>query len=133
MTKENNKPAYRVYLQYVLVGAAIGLYYGLFTIPDSPPDFVMALLLSFLAALVTVVIRSWKKGRTLSVILVDFAKIFGIFAAFMVGLELRKVIFDLWGKVMVAVFTTSLGVLIGLVVAVRRKDDQPEENQKKKK
>ena len=134
MTTNNQKPSYRIYLQYVLIGGAIGLYYGIFfREPQTPPDFLMAFLLSFLAALVTVIIRSWKKGRSFNEILVDFAKIFAIFAVFMVGLELRKVIFELWGKTSVIVFTTSLGVLIGLIVAIRRKDDQTGEKTTKKK
>lgn len=130
MNTQNQKKGYRIYLQYVLIGGAIGLYYGLFYRgPQSPPDYFMALLLSFIASVVTVVVRFWKKKPSFSKVLVDFLKIFGLFAAFMFGLELRKVIYEMWGKTTVIIFTTSLGVLIGLIVALRAK---PEEKEKEK-
>lgn len=130
MNTQNDKKGYRIYLQYILIGGAIGLYYGLFYRgPQSPPDYFMAFLLSFIAAIVTVVVRFWKKKPDFSTIFVDFLKIFGLFAAFMFGLELRKVIYEMWGKTTVTIFTTSLGVLIGLIVALRAK---PEENDKDK-
>lgn len=133
MNTQNNKKGYRIYLQYVLIGGAMGLYYGLFYRgPQSPPDYFMALLLSFIAAVVTVVVRFWKKKPDLSTILVDFLKIFGLFAAFMFGLELRKVIYEMWGKTVVTIFTTSLGVIIGLIVALRVKPGG-EDNEKQAK
>ncbi|MEE4176469.1 MAG: hypothetical protein V2I46_03075 [Bacteroides sp.] len=116
---------YRLYFQFVLIGAAIGLYYGLFyRASQTEPDFGMAIILSFIAALVTVVIRSWKKGRTFKVILIDFLKILAMFLAFMIGLELRKVIYELWGKTILVIFTTGLGILVGLLAAIRKKDGQ---------
>lgn len=128
MKTPKEKKGYRIYLQYVLIGGAIGLYYGLFYRgPQTPPDYFMAVLLSFIAAAVTVIVRFWKKKPTFSKILIDFLKIFGLFAAFMLGLELRKVIYEMWGKTTVTIFTTSLGVLIGLIVALRTK---PEEKDK---
>ena len=122
MNSKNKKKGYRIYLQFVLIGGAIGLYYGLFYRgPQTPPDYFMALLLSFIAAVVTVIVRFWKKKPEFSTILIDFLKIFGLFAAFMLGLELRKVIYEMWGKTIVTIFTTSLGILIGLVIALRAK------------
>lgn len=123
MNPASSDKQYRIYAQFVLIGAAIGLYYGLFfRAPQTEPDFGMAIILSFVASLVTVLVRSWKKGRAFKVILIDFVKILAMFMAFLVGLELRKVIFDLWGKTMVVIFTTSLGIIIGLLAAIRKKD-----------
>lgn len=132
MNTQSEKKGYRIYLQYVLMGGAIGLYYGLFYRgPQSPPDYFMAVLLSFIAAAVTVIVRFWKKKPSFSTILVDFLKIFGLFAAFLLGLELRKVIYELKGKTTVTIFTTSLGVLIGLIVALRAKPEEKDKvNQK---
>lgn len=132
MNTPSEKKGYRIYLQYVLIGGAIGLYYGLFYRgPQTPPDYFMAVLLSFIAAVVTVIVRFWKKKPTFSKILIDFLKIFGLFAAFLLGLELRKVIYEMWGKTTVTIFTTSLGVLIGLIVALRAKPEEKDKvNQK---
>jgi hypothetical protein len=123
MSSAPSNTRYRIYAQFVLIGAAIGLYYGLFfRSPQTEPDFVMAIGLSVLAALVTVIVRSWKKGHTFKAILIDFFKILVMFMAFLVGLELRKVIYDLWGKTVVVIFTTGLGIIIGLVAAIRKKE-----------
>ena len=120
---ENNKNQYRIYMQFVLIGAALGLYYGVFYKgPQAPPDYFMAILLSAVAAVITVVVRSWKKKRPFKEIAVDFLKIFGMFAVFMISLELRKVIFERWGKTAVIIFTTSVGTLVGLALAIRKKD-----------
>lgn len=125
MSTTSENKGYRIYFQFVLIGAAIGLYYGLFfRTPQTEPDFVMAIILSILAALVTVTVRSWKKGRTFKAIFIDFLKILVMFTAFLVGLELRKVIYDLWGRTVVVIFTTSLGIIIGLLAAIRKKDVQ---------
>jgi len=123
MSSTSSNKHYRIYAQFVLIGAAIGLYYGIFfRSPQAEPDFVMAIILSIIAALVTVTVRSWKKGRTFKAILIDFFKILVMFMAFLVGLELRKVIYDLWGKTVVVIFTTGLGIIIGLVAAIRKKE-----------
>ncbi len=45
----NEIKGYRVYSQYILAGAAIGLYYGIFYRgAQSPPDYGMAVILSVL-------------------------------------------------------------------------------------
>jgi inner membrane protein involved in colicin E2 resistance len=125
MTQKSNKTQYRIYMQYVLIGAALGLYYGLFYRgSQSSPDFVMAIILSAVAAFITVIVRSWKKKRSFTEILMDFLKIMAMFAVFLVGLEFRKVIFERWGKTAVAVFTTGIGILIGLAMAIRKKDGE---------
>jgi hypothetical protein len=38
----------------------------------------------------------------------------------LVGLELRKVIFEEFGKTVVTIYTTTLGLVIGLIVAYQR-------------
>ena len=133
MTEQSNKPQYRIYVQYVIVGAALGLYYGLFYRgSESSPDYVMAIILSVIAAIVTVIVRSWKKKRSFTEILIDFLKIMAMFAVFLVGLEFRKVVFERWGKTAVVVFTTSMGLLIGLAMAIRKKDGALVKNNQQK-
>ena len=135
MTASGSTKGYRIYSQFVLIGAALGLYYGLFYQPtQTAPDFGMALILSLLAGLLTVVIRSWKKKRTFQALLFEFLKMFVMFAAFLIGLELRKVIYGIWGKTTVVIFTTTLGGLIGLLAALRKKEQptEPKDNQRKK-
>ena len=110
-------------MQFVLIGVALGLYYGLFYRgPQAPPDYFMAILLSAVAALITVIVRSWKKKRPFKEIAIDFLKIFVMFSVFMISLELRKVIFERWGKTAVIIFTTSVGIVVGLALAIRKKD-----------
>jgi len=84
----------------------------------------MAIILSVVAALVTVIVRSWKKKRPFQEILLDFLKMLLMFSLFIVSLELRKVIFVRWGRIAVIIFTTGVGILIGLVLAVRKKDSK---------
>lgn len=119
-TKETKQP-YRVYTQYILIGAALGLYYGLFYRGTSrDADYFLALFFSFAAALLTVIVRSWKKGRTFYEIIVDFLKILFFFAVFMLGLELRKLIFMIGGKIWVTVFTTAIGTILGFFASLRK-------------
>ena len=82
-------------IQYGLVGGALGLYYGLFYKPGVEPDVLMAFLLSVFAALVTVILRSWRKGFPFKKILKDFLTIFFFFLIFMLSITLRKTAYDL--------------------------------------
>jgi hypothetical protein len=75
---------YRIYTQYILVGAAIGLYYGLFyRSTQTTPDYGMAITLSILAGILTTAVRSWKKKRTIGTNALDFIKITAMFMAFL--------------------------------------------------
>ena len=122
MRKVKQPQPYRVYVQYVLIGAAIGLYYGLFyNNAVRTPDYGIAVLLILVAAVVTVIVRSWKKKRNFREILIDFLKVLFFFLIFMLGLEARTFIAGLGGKVAVIVFTTTLGTLMGFLAALRKK------------
>jgi signal transduction histidine kinase len=121
MKKPEQKIGIRTYLIYLLVGAALGLYYGLFyKHPGTPPAYLMALALALVAAGVTVAVQYWKKKASFSVMVKDFLRVFVIFAVFLLGLELRKLIFEEWGKTVVTVYTTILGLVLGLIVAYQR-------------
>ena len=122
MSKQKQPQPYRVYMQYLLIGAALGMYYGVFYRESSvDPDYGMAVILSAVAALFTVIVRSWKKGRGFKEILIDFVKVFLTFSVFMVGIAMRKTINAWGGKVAVVIFTTTLGTALGFLFALRKK------------
>jgi len=116
---------YRIYSQYVLVGAAIGLYYGLFYRPtQSSPDYGMAVFLAVLAGALTTAVRNWKKKNPFGMIALDFIKITAMFLAFLLALQLKPVIESYGGRILVAIFMMSVGIIFGLVMGVRRKPAQ---------
>jgi len=104
-------------IQYGFVGAALGLYYGIFYKPGSEPDVPMAFMLSAFAALVTVVVRSWRKGLVFKVMVMDFLKIFFFFLIFMLSITLRKTAYDIGGKSLVIAETLISGIVLGLLLA----------------
>ncbi len=114
-------------IQYGLVGGALGLYYGLFYTPGTEPDVLIAIVLSVFAALVTVIVRSWRKGFPLKKIFNDFLKIFFFFLIFMLSIALRKTAYDLGGKPLVIAETLISGVGLGLLMAWQQFGDQLKE------
>ncbi len=123
MSKEKKQQPYRVYTQYILIGAAIGLYYGLFFRETTRElDFAMSIYISIVATLITVVVRSWKKNRKFSEIAIDFVKVLFFFLVIMLGLEMRNLIFKTGGKTMVIVFTTVIGTILGFVASLKKID-----------
>ncbi len=126
MTKDKKAASepigYRIYSQYVLVGAAIGLYYGVFyRNTQSSPDYVMAVILAVLAGALTTAVRSWKKKKPIGTIVLDFIKITAMFLAFLLALQLKSVIEGIGGRILVIIFMTSVGILFGLIMGARRK------------
>lgn len=117
----------RKLIQYGLVGAALGVYYGIFYKPVNDADVGTAVILSIFAALVTVVIQSWRKGFQFKKIAKEFLIIFGFFLIFMLSLTLRKLAYDLGGKILVIVETTISGIILGLLMAWQRFSSAPVE------
>ena len=120
MTKEKKKLFQGKLIQYALVGAALGLYYGIFYKPGGDPDIGMAFILSAMAALMTVLVRSVGKGFPFKKVVLDFLKIFGVFLLFMLSLTLRKPAFDVGGQTLVIIETTLTGIVMGLLLAWQR-------------
>ena len=108
------------YTQYALVGAALGLYYGIFYEPTTDPDFGIAVSLSLVAALITVLVRSWKKGFTFKKIAIDFFLMFGFFLIFLLSLIFRTIAYQFGGKPAVIIETTVAGIVLGLLMAWQR-------------
>ena len=127
------KQGYRLYFQYLLVGAALGAYYGIFNRnPDRPVDLSPVVLLSVLSGLVVTVIQIWKKGYSFKQQLLIFLKYFGMFFLFLAMLEARP-IFEKWGgKGLVIAFTTFVGTVMGLFMGLKKKpvDTKPPEKKK---
>lgn len=119
--KGTAQPGYRIYAQYVLVGAAIGLYYGLFNRNTTEPDYGMAVILSVLAGMVTTVVTSLRKKKTFRNFLIDFLKTTAMFTAFLMALQVKPVLEEMGGRILVITFMTSLGALFGLILGIRRK------------
>ena len=116
------KQAYRLYAQFVLVGAALGAYYGIFyKNPERAVDFGPVIILSLLSAVVVTVIQIWKKGYPAKEKLVIFLKSFGMFFLFLAMLEARP-IFEAWGgKGLVIAFTTLMGTSVGFILGLKKK------------
>lgn len=107
--------------RYVLVGAALGVYYGLFYRPsDAAPDYGTAIILAILAALVTVIIRFWKKGQPFPIIAKSFFWTFVFYAVILLTLAVRKLAEQVAGRVGLTVATTLIGIALGYVLATRR-------------
>ena len=126
MTKDKKSAkeptGYRIYSQYILVGAAIGLYYGIFhRSTQYSPDYVTVVILAVLAGVLTTAVRNWKKKKPFGTITLDFIKITAMFLAFLLALQLKSVIEGIGGRISVIIFMTSIGILFGLIMGVRRK------------
>jgi hypothetical protein len=119
--KGTPQSGYRIYAQYVLVGAAIGLYYGLFNRNTMEPDYGMAVILSVLAGLVTTAVMSLRKRKTFRNIFFDFIKTTAMFTAFLMALQIKPVLEEIGGRILVITFMTSLGAIFGLILGSRRK------------
>lgn len=101
--------------RYVLTGAGLGLYFGLFFRPLREPSLLLAVLLSVLAAVVTVAFQMVRERRGPDRALVGrFFLTWGAFALGLAVLELRHVAYDVGGKAAVTVMTTAAGMLAGV-------------------
>ena len=108
--------------RYVLIGAGIGLYYGLFYQPsNTPPDYGIAFILSLLAALVTVAVRFWKKKASFSILAKSFVETFLFYLVLLLALAVRQLAQQIGGKFGVTLVTTLVGIGMGYVMAIRKK------------
>lgn len=106
--------------RFVLIGAALGLYYGIFYRPsDAAPDYAIAILLGVVAALVTVAIRFWGKKQPISTIIKSFFLTFLFYAAFLLVLAARKWAEQLGGRAAVTVLTTLTGISMAYALATK--------------
>jgi ABC-type transport system involved in cytochrome c biogenesis permease subunit len=106
----------------ILIGAAIGLYYGIFYKPsDVDPDYGIAIVLSIFAALITVVVRFWKKKQPYSVIIKNYFEMLLLYSVFLLSLAARHLAEQMGGRYGVVLFTTLIGICLGYFMATRKK------------
>lgn len=102
--------------RYVLTGAALGLYFGIFFRPAREPLFLVAPFLGLFAAIVVSVVRafqqkSWPK-------LARFGQDFVLYTAVVVMIEARHIAYDLGDKVGVSIYAAVCGGVAGYFLAV---------------
>ena len=100
--------------QYILAGAGLGLYFGLFFRPVREPNFAVALALALLATAAILILALLKKDRPP---LRELGRVAGFnfikFSLLLALLEGRHYVHDLGGKWLVSLFTTLLGGAAG--------------------
>jgi hypothetical protein len=106
----------------ILVGAGIGLYYGIFYKPSSvDPDYGIAIVLSIFAALITVVVRFWNKKQPFSAIIKNYFEMLLLYSVFLLSLAARNLADQIGGRYGVVVFTTLTGICLGYFMATLKK------------
>lgn len=111
--KQKGEPK-QLLTRYALTGGAIGLYFGLFFRPLREANFVYALLLALLVAVVMSGLYLWQRKSPLSTLPTYFVFTFIKAALALTLLEGRHVAFDWGGKTAVILFTVIMGAATGL-------------------
>ncbi|MFW6070292.1 MAG: hypothetical protein ACOC9X_04515 [bacterium] len=107
--------------RYILTGAALGLYFGLFFRPVRQPSVLFVVQLSLAAALLMTVLQlRHREKRSIGSLLAYFPKAWAGTALLLAMLEGRHFFHDLGGRPVVALFTLIYGAGLGLVYAVTR-------------
>ena len=100
--------------RYALTGGAIGLYFGLFFRPMREANYVYALGLALVVAIVMTGLRVWRERPSLSTLPTYFAITFVKAALALTLLEGRHLAYDWGGKTAVIFFTVIMGAATGL-------------------
>jgi hypothetical protein len=107
--------------RYVLIGAALGLYYGIFYRPsNTDPDYGIVVVLSILAAGMTVAVRFWKKKVSFGTLVKNYFETFLFYLVLLLTLAVRQLAEQLGGKFGVTLVTTLVGMGMGYFLAVRK-------------
>jgi hypothetical protein len=107
--------------RYILIGAGIGLYYGIFYKSSGvDPDYGIAIVLSVIGALITTVIRFWKKKQPFSVVVKYYFEMLLLYSVFLLTLAGRHLAEQIGGRFAVAVFTTLTGTFLGYFMSTRK-------------
>jgi hypothetical protein len=121
-TRKRNRPqetATTRLRRYVLVGAALGAYFGYFFRPvREEPSLTLVVVLSLISALAATLVKWWftrqQAGWTPGYLLRYALRMWVTFAIFLAMLEGRHIAYDLGGRLAVIVFTTIAGAGLGL-------------------
>ncbi|MDP2964815.1 MAG: hypothetical protein Q8N39_02115 [Pelolinea sp.] len=122
MTTKKSASAIGEMQRYILIGAAIGLYYGIFYKPSgTDPDYGIAIILGILAALITVAVRFWKKKQPFSIIIKNYFETLLFYSVFLLTLAARQLAEQIGGRFAVVLVTTLTGICLGYFMATRKK------------
>lgn len=112
--------------RYVLTGAALGLYFGLFFQPVREPNLLTAFGLGLVAALVMTLLklRDPKSRSPQALLRYGISSWLALTLALLV-LEARHPVYDAAGKAGVTLFTTAAGAVAGVVYARRDAGEGP--------
>jgi len=115
MSNQKTGPSTKKRTSSIFVGALLGLYYGVFYQPSDYADVGIAIRLAILAALATVIIRTWKKRVPFKGMVKEFFMTLVPYLIFMLSLALRKYAYDLGGKTLVILESTAGGAILGFL------------------
>ena len=103
--------------RHVLIGAGLGLYFGLFFRPAREPSLLIVLGLSVLITVVMFIIRLFQKERPpMPVILKEVPLNFLQYLLILVVFEGRHLAWDYGGRVATTIFTTIMGIVTGALI-----------------
>ncbi len=101
--------------RYIWIGAALGLYFGLFFRPVREPSLAFVVWLSLAAAFVTVIIRVIRaKSFVWQTFIRDMVLAWAQFAFFLAMLEGRHLAYAWGGRVATAALGVVMGAISGL-------------------
>lgn len=104
--------------RYVLTGAALGLYFGLFFRPAREPSVLVVIGLSLISALaITLLQLRHPEQRNAGRLLRYFVKAWAGFALVLAMLEARHYFYALGGRLATSVFTSIYGAALGYIYA----------------
>lgn len=118
-------PNKNLLIRYLITGAGLGLYFGVFFRPivAREPDLLMPVALGIIGGLITAGIRVWRaRPVNLKVAVQQGVTSVLAFVLFLVMMELRIWAFTQGGKLGVILLTTVTGIIIGLGLAYLQGD-----------
>ena len=110
--RNQNDPVYSTQ-RGVVVGAAIGLYMGIFFRPSREPDLGFVLGLIIVATLATFAVRYFRRSISRAAIPRELLRSFSFYFFALLALEGRHYVLNAAGPIALALFTTGLGALSG--------------------
>lgn len=112
--RNQNDPVYSTQ-RGIFVGAAIGLYMGLFFRPSREPDLGFVVGLIVFATLATFAVRYARGSISRAAIPQELLRSFAFYFFALLALEGRHYVLIAAGPIVLAIFTTALGALTGFV------------------
>ncbi len=112
--------------RYVLTGAGLGLYFGLFFQPVREPNLLLPLVLGIVGALLMTLLSLRRpEARSLRAAARYGFAAWAALTLTLLALEGRHPVFNVAGKPGVALFTTAMGALGGYLYGRRSREQAP--------